>query len=118
MEKSLAEREKDETIFFSTGIYRELDRDIVGVGSLRVRLSSLLFRHLTGEIPNLQAELNAKYSETKNELDKLGQARSTARQQKKYLMDVGTKFERIAEAAVDGYVRCWNLVCLARTNIR
>ena len=104
MMNTLEERAQDEALFFSNGAYRDLEREIVGIESLRVRLSTLLYSHLTGEIPNLQTELNTKYKETKSDLEKLGQARSSSRQQRKYLMDVGTKFERVAEAAVDGSV--------------
>ncbi|KAF2227464.1 P-loop containing nucleoside triphosphate hydrolase protein [Elsinoe ampelina] len=103
MEESLEYRDKTEKAFFSSGSFRSLDREMVGIETLRTRLSTLLYEHLTKELPLLQKELKEKHQETQQALDKLGHARATTEEQKQYLMVVGQEFEKIASAAVAGH---------------
>lgn len=99
---SLDERDRNEKLFFARGIYRELSKDMMGVGPLRHRLSDLLYEHLATTLPSLQKEVAAKLQVTSNELKILGPARASARQQRRFLMDVAHSFEKVAQAAIDG----------------
>ncbi|KAK4964069.1 hypothetical protein LTR66_012493 [Elasticomyces elasticus] len=100
---SLEERDKSETTFFNKGRYRDLDRDGLGIAPLRKRLSQLLYTHLKRELPHLQQELNEKLKATTKELKGLGQSRSTPREIRRYLMQLGQDFQKIAQSAVDGH---------------
>ena len=99
---SFAERNANEVTFFSTGKYRELPRSMVGVDSLRTRLSKLLFDHLKKELPGLKKELDTMADKTEWDLDLLGAKRSTLYEQKNYLMDIFTEGEKILSNAITG----------------
>ncbi|GAM89858.1 hypothetical protein ANO11243_078980 [Dothideomycetidae sp. 11243] len=102
MSSSLAKRDEEEARFFSRGKYCELDRDMLGIQSLRQRLSILLSRHLTEELPGLQKEVDDMHKETAAQLQRLGQTRSTVKEQRHFLLELGQKFERIATSAMSG----------------
>ncbi|KAG8628621.1 hypothetical protein KVT40_002486 [Elsinoe batatas] len=103
MDKSLDYRDKTETQFFSSGNYRSLERDMLGIEALRTRLSDLLYEHLTKELPELQQELENKLRETNQNLGHLGQSRSTEMEQRQYIMRVGQDFEKLTQSAIDGH---------------
>ncbi|PSK54726.1 Interferon-induced GTP-binding protein Mx2 [Elsinoe australis] len=103
MDQSLEYRDQVETHFFNSGTYRGLDRDTLGIHTLRNRLSTLLYEHLTKELPLLHKELRQKHEETTKALGKLGEARSSTEEQKQYLMQLGQEFEKTAGWAVSGY---------------
>lgn len=102
MDLTLEERDKTETIFFSQGNYRQLDRTSLGIDALRSRPSTLLYDHLTEELPKLQKEITGKLKLKVDAIKKLGQSRSTAQEQKEYLMNVAQRFEQICQAAMNG----------------
>jgi len=99
---SFAERNAAEASFFGQGRYRDLVPGMVGIDSLRTRLSQLLFKHLRTELPALQKELNDKYREVCHELEQLGESRSTAQEQRRFLMGISTTYQDIVKAAVNG----------------
>ncbi|KAF2149400.1 dynamin family protein-like protein, partial [Myriangium duriaei CBS 260.36] len=103
MSSTLGERDAAEARHFSVGNYRELDRETLGIGALRQRLCKLLHRHLIDELPDLQEELDSKHAETLSQLQQLGAPRSTSKQQRQFLLQLGQKFERIADVAISGY---------------
>ncbi|KAK4952894.1 hypothetical protein LTR66_013701 [Elasticomyces elasticus] len=82
-------------MFFNKGRYRDLDRDVLGIAPLRKRLSQLLYTHLKRELPHVQQELNEKLKATTKELKGLGQSRSTPREIRRYLMQLGQDFQKI-----------------------
>lgn len=103
MDWSFEKRNAQERAFFSNGQYRTLPESDKGVTTLRSKLSKLLFKHLKKELPNLQAELNAKHDKTVEALEQLGEKRSTTAEQKRFLMSVATSYQTIAASAVDGH---------------
>lgn len=100
---SFEDRNRSEKRFFSRGKYRDLDPDMVGIQSLRTRLSQLLHNHLKKELPHLQRELDEKYQETVKKLQSLGEARATVKEQRRFLMAKSAQFQKVADAAVDGH---------------
>lgn len=103
MDASFQERNLSETNFFSSGWYRDLPANQKGIGHLRTRLAQLLYRHLKKELPNLQAELNSKHSKVEVDLHALGEKRSTAAEQKRFLMGVSTAYQAVVDSAVNGH---------------
>lgn len=103
IDASFQARNTSEAAFFSRGAYRTLQPDIKGVGQLRVRLSQLLYKHLKKELPNLQAEPNAKHAQTVRELSGLGEKPSTINEQKRFLMGIATAYQAIVSSAVSGH---------------
>ncbi|KAI7542914.1 hypothetical protein KC331_g7689, partial [Hortaea werneckii] len=76
--------------------------DILGIGTLRARLSQLLYKHLKTELPALQKELNDKHRDVCRELEQLGERRSTPQEQRRFLMGTSTTYQDIVKAAVNG----------------
>ncbi|OCL14543.1 hypothetical protein AOQ84DRAFT_428835 [Glonium stellatum] len=101
--KSFEERNRSEELFFSKCRHKELVPNHVGIVSLRARLSTLLHRHLKQELPQLQKELDEKYKQTTQDLQQLGDPRSTLRDQKRFLMKLGANYKQIVDAAMDGH---------------
>ncbi|KXT04153.1 hypothetical protein AC578_40 [Pseudocercospora eumusae] len=103
MDSAFETRNASERAFFSSGQYQDLPETDKGITTLRFKLSKLLFKHLKKELPNLQAELNDKHSKTVDALEQLGEKRSNAAEQKRFLMGVATAYQTIVANAVDGH---------------
>ena len=91
-----------ERAWFSQGNYRSLDPKMLGIENLRSRLSTLLQSHLGKELPSLKKELDDMLAETDQELQKLGTKRTSAEEQREYLIDISTKAHDIFNYAVRG----------------
>jgi GTPase SAR1 family protein len=100
--KSFAERNAAEKLFFSQGRYKNLPSHILGIDSLRKRLSQMLYKHLKTELPALRKELNDRHREVCNDLKQLGEKRSTPSEQRRFLMAISTTYQDIVKAAVNG----------------
>jgi hypothetical protein len=100
---SFEQRNASEQTFFGAGQYRSLPAQDKGILTLRNKLSKLLFKHLKKELPTLQADLNSKHSKTMEDLELLGEKRSTVAEQKRFLMSVATSYQAIVTSAVDGH---------------
>jgi len=100
---SFRQRNESESLFFSKGSYRDLPRDMVGVDSLRLRLSRLLQDLLKKELPDLQKELEFKLFKTIEELARLGGKRPTVAEQRQYLMGISMTVHDIFRSAVQGH---------------
>ncbi|KAJ5870201.1 hypothetical protein N7455_005142 [Penicillium solitum] len=99
---SLLDRNIQECEFFSQGIWEELPPSLVGVDSLRTRLSGLLLGQIASELPSLINEINAKFKSCQLQLQKLGDPRATVDEQRSYLLHIGQAFQSLVKAAVDG----------------
>jgi len=102
-DSSFDERNKSELHFFSKGRYNDLPRTMVGIESLRSRLSTLLNNHLGQELPHLKKELERKLEDTVKDLKNLGDKRSTVVEQKQYLMQLSVKGHDVLKSAVSGH---------------
>ena len=97
------QRNDAEKVFFNGGRFQELPRHMVGIEALCSRLSKLLLRHLTQELPSLQHEMQSKLDETNAELMKLGDKRETPAEQRMVLMKIAMKINHTIASAVDGH---------------
>lgn len=100
---STTDRNKSEANFFQTSIFRQLGAEQLGVQSLVIRLSDLLFVHIRQELPKLQHDLEAALTQTRRELAAIGSARANAGECKNYLIQLSLRFHEICQAAVNGY---------------
>jgi hypothetical protein len=103
MQSTFQERNEAEEVFFNKGRFKELPRQHVGIEALRVRLSNLLLRHLTLELPALKAEMNDKLRATKDELADLGEKRETPQEQRVLLTKISMDIQQILSPAVNGH---------------
>ncbi|KAB8201903.1 P-loop containing nucleoside triphosphate hydrolase protein [Aspergillus parasiticus] len=95
-------RDEREKTFFEQGRWASLSRDCVGVESLRRRLSSVLLQHVRRNLPSLIADIQDQIADRQRRLAKLGPARSTLQQQRGFLLDISSSFERITSQALNG----------------
>ncbi|KAL3462370.1 dynamin family protein [Aspergillus heterothallicus] len=93
------EREKE---FFNQGQWATASRECVGVDSLRHRLSKILFDHIRRSLPDLMREIQQKISDREQKLSKLGPLRATVAQQRGFLLNISSAFERITGQALNG----------------
>jgi hypothetical protein len=100
---SFKERNASETAYFATSNFKCLPKDAVGINSLRIRLSQLLFSHVKQELPKLQAELEGALADTKARLDVLGTSRATPEECRSFLTELSQVCHTICKAAADGH---------------
>ncbi|KAF9733790.1 dynamin family protein [Paraphaeosphaeria minitans] len=105
MNSTFIQRNETETMFFSKGRYNNLARDSVGIDSLRLRLSQLLLDHLKRELPSLKQEISTKLQETTEDIERLGERRTTISEQRLALMKVGMRINDIIKSALEGHYR-------------
>ncbi len=99
---SLADRTAEEDKFFSQGKWEELPPSILGIGTLREKLSKLLLRQIAAELPSLIEEIEIKSEACRSRLDRLGEPRATLTEQRLYLLHISQSFQSLVKAAVDG----------------
>jgi GTPase SAR1 family protein len=99
---SLADRDIKEKEFFSHGIWGDMPQSLLGVDKLRTRLSEVLLRQITVELPSLIDEIEVKSVDCRSSLNKLGDARATLSEQQLYLFRISQSFQFLVKSAVDG----------------
>ncbi|KAF8248453.1 hypothetical protein K440DRAFT_583381 [Wilcoxina mikolae CBS 423.85] len=97
------ERNRAEERFFQTGVWMDIARSSVGIGTLRSRLSRLLYDHIKGELPTVYRDICAGLNSSEEKLVKLGDKRETTSEQRVYLTKLSMDFVSVCRAAVDGY---------------
>ena len=103
MDITFESRDASEASFFSRGAYRKLPQSSKGIAALRSRLSQLLYSHLKSELPNLRRELDSKHTQTMEDLERLGEKRSSASEQRRFLMRISRDYQNIVQSAVEGH---------------
>ncbi|KAH0538175.1 hypothetical protein FGG08_005233 [Glutinoglossum americanum] len=101
-ESTMEARDEAETEFFSRGAWSELRRDIVGISTLRSRLSSVLFHQIKAELPSLIRDVQQEIGNARAKLSTLGKSRSTLDEQRVFLVDLSQTFSQLCKASCDG----------------
>ncbi|KAK4150402.1 hypothetical protein C8A00DRAFT_18058, partial [Chaetomidium leptoderma] len=91
-----------EAEFFSKGIWTTLKASQLGVATLRVRLSNVLRDQVLKQLPGVLEDVTAGVDDCKDILARLGTARATVTEQRRYLLKVSAGFSNLARAAIDG----------------
>lgn len=99
---SAEERDQMETEFFSGGIWTSLPASILGIGTLKSRLSRVLRDQIISVLPSLIQDIDSGIKDCQSRLHLLGEARQTVQEQRGHLIRVGQKFSTLIRAAVDG----------------
>ena len=98
----LAERDAKEEQFFQSSAWASLQPSQLGIEALRARLSKLMLHQIARELPEWNRKILDELADCKEAQAKLGSPRTTAEQQKQYLVRVSTLFQTLVKAAVDG----------------
>lgn len=99
---SAEERDQSEMRFFSEGVWKELPRNMVGIGSLNGRLSKILLGQIRRYLPRLIEDILSNIEECRAKLAKLGDGRGTAEEQRQFLLKLSQSFQALCRAAIDG----------------
>jgi hypothetical protein len=99
---SLSNRDGEERRFFTEGIWRTLPESILGIATLRERLSKLLLGQIAAELPGLIEEIELKSSACQTQFQKLGLPRASIEEQRHYLLTLSQTFQSLSKAATDG----------------
>ena len=100
---SFEERNASEATYFSRPNFKRLPSDCVGIDSLRIRLSALLFEHVKKELPKLREDLLEALSDANGQLAKMGDRRVTLSDCRGYLAHLSLDYYEICKSAVNGH---------------
>jgi GTP-binding protein EngB required for normal cell division len=100
---NLDERNQSEEEYLMSSIFQQIAHTDRGIKSLRARLSTLLFEHVKGELPNLRADLEIALAETDAQLQKLGSQRGSVVDCRRYLTMLAMTCLDVTAAAVNGH---------------
>lgn len=95
-------RDLTEQKFFTQGVWRDLPRGIVGIHTLRERLSRVLLEQIKTELPSLIKDISSSLEECQARLSKMGESRVTIDQQRLFLLRISQDFQSLSRAAIDG----------------
>ena len=99
---SAEERDRSEVQFFSEGVWKDLPRNMVGIAALKGRLSKILLDQIKRYLPSLIEDIQLSIEECRTKLAKLGDNRSTADEQRQFLLKLSQDFQALCRAAIDG----------------
>jgi GTP-binding protein EngB required for normal cell division len=99
---SLPKRDAEERRFFTEGVWSTLPESILGIATLRERLSRLLLGQIAAELPGLIEEIELKSTTCRTQLQKLGLPRARIEEQRHYLLTLSQTFQSLSKAATDG----------------
>ncbi|KAI0198155.1 dynamin GTPase [Astrocystis sublimbata] len=100
LDNQAVSRSAQENAFFATqSPWNSLDKDKVGVVSLRCRLQEILAAHIRREFPKVRLEVNQKIKKVQKQLSNMGPKRQTREQQATYLMEIAQQFQSTSAAA-------------------
>jgi GTPase SAR1 family protein len=99
---TLAQRDAKEAEFFLKRNWHELPRSVLGIDELRSRLSDVLLRQITSELPSLIEEIEGKYRSCHDRLKKLGEPRASLHEQRLHLVQISQSFQSLVNASVAG----------------
>lgn len=100
---SFVERNLSEKTYFHKSNFKVLPQDCVGIDSLRDRLSKLLFNHVKQELPKLREDLETALSDSRTQLETMGNPRATLQDCRDYLTSLSLDYYEICKAAVNGH---------------
>ncbi|KAI9784540.1 MAG: hypothetical protein M1816_000806 [Peltula sp. TS41687] len=95
-------RNEMESQFFSQGIWKDFPRGLVGIDSLRQRLSKVLLDQIRTELPSLIVEIDSSVQDCRAKLAKLGESRAGLGDQRLFLLKISQSFQLLLKAATDG----------------
>ncbi|KAL9116217.1 MAG: hypothetical protein Q9227_000588 [Pyrenula ochraceoflavens] len=99
---SPTERDHAEQEFFIKGVWNSLPKTKLGAAALKRRLSDILKNQILTHLPSLVADVQSGITESNETLAKLGDPRTTIREERSYLLRLSEQFTTIMRNSLDG----------------
>ena len=99
---TLEVRDAEEAKFLSQEPWSRLPKERRGIDGLRKCLSKVLLAQIRRELPNLMNEIHSQISTCRDQLEQLGEPRTTVNQQKSFLVHLSMSYQNLVKAAVGG----------------
>lgn len=99
---SSEERDREEAAFFSRGAWTCLPQSMVGIATLRRRLSKILLDQIKQYLPSLTRDISSSIADSERKLAMLGDSRGSLDEQRRFLLKLSQTFQKLCKAAVDG----------------
>ncbi|KAI5459754.1 P-loop containing nucleoside triphosphate hydrolase protein [Mariannaea sp. PMI_226] len=96
-------RDLKEKEFFKESPWTRLPAERLGIPALKMRVQQLLMDRTKSEFPKVRSELLSQLKRMEEDLAAMGQSRATADQQRAYLGELATQFNRIKDQGLDAY---------------
>ncbi|TIA32625.1 dynamin GTPase [Aureobasidium pullulans] len=80
--------------------WNKLDRDRIGIDALCKRLQDVLASMYRGQFSNVKRELHYRLTTAKRSLEALGVDRSTVEEQRRFILDISTRFNEVVSMAL------------------
>lgn len=100
LESDSCERGSKERQFFDSEPWSVLDKDRVGVDSLKARLQQLLAEIIKREFPKIRTQMEKRLIECKRTLKVMGADRDSPEHQRRFLEGIAANFETITNDAL------------------
>lgn len=112
-----SERTTKEHEFFQSPPWAVLDRNRVGVQSLKTRLQWLLAESIEREFPKIRNQIESRLEEAHNLLHELGSERKSSEQQRRFLDGIAIHFQAIRNDAM-GKIYHRHEILMSGTDLR
>ncbi|OBR03058.1 Dynamin family protein [Colletotrichum higginsianum IMI 349063] len=99
---SAEDRDNAEEAFFSSGIWASIAPRILGIKSLKPRLSNVLKNQILLQLPSLLLDIESNLEDCRQRLKQIGPSRKTIKEQRQYLLRTSQEFSTLMKAAADG----------------
>jgi GTP-binding protein EngB required for normal cell division len=97
-----AERDEEEKHFFQAGVWSAVNSQDRGIETLREKLSQVLLGHIQRKLPGLIVNIEEYITSRQTRLKSLGDQRSSTGDIRRYLINIGNHFQRVARDAIHG----------------
>ena len=101
-DRSPEHRNDVERAFLAKSAWSQLDTQDLGIHKLREKLGQRLFGCIISELPALLGELNLELRDRRSRVERLGPARGSIEEQRRYLSTVMSRLHRLTEATLEG----------------
>ncbi|KAL4912669.1 P-loop containing nucleoside triphosphate hydrolase protein [Aspergillus aurantiobrunneus] len=108
LQEGTVDRDEAEKAFSYSSPWSSVDPQKSGIQALKTRLQELLTSNVRWEFPSVQNEVSSKLKAAKNAMRSLGAEREEPGQQRTYLLDTVTRFQRITQNALTTNYRISN----------
>lgn len=98
----MEQRHENERKFFEKAPWNVLDKQRVGIASLKHFLGRLLSDHVAKEFPAIRKELDHRYKKVQKDLDQLGHPRQTTHEHMQYMIKLAGTYQKKVEDSVNG----------------